>query len=74
MRQQLRLRVLLPVAVLALLGAGVGAYASGGGGGGSDDPEFVVTHKAKPKPVSTLGPAAWAKQADAVCREAIAQA
>jgi hypothetical protein len=74
MRQQLRLRVLLPVAVLALLGAGVAAYASGGGGGGSDESEFVVTHRAKPKPVSTLGPTAWAKQADAVCREAIAQA
>jgi hypothetical protein len=73
MRQQLRLRVLLPVAVLALLGAGVGAYASGGGGDGSNESEFVVTHKAKPKPASTLGPAVWAKQANAVCREAIAQ-
>jgi uncharacterized protein (DUF4415 family) len=29
MRQQLRLRVLLPVAVLGLLGAGFGAYATG---------------------------------------------
>lgn len=31
MRQQLRLRVLLPVAVLGLLGAGYGAFAYGGG-------------------------------------------
>src|SRR5436189_6211573 len=30
MRSQLRLRVLLPVAVLALLGLGVGAFAFGG--------------------------------------------
>jgi hypothetical protein len=30
MRQQLRLRVLVPVAVLGLLGAGFGAYAMGG--------------------------------------------
>jgi hypothetical protein len=33
MRQQLRLRVILPVAVLGLLGAGFGAYATGGSGG-----------------------------------------
>jgi hypothetical protein len=66
MRQQLRLRVILPVAVLALLGAGVGAYATGGGGGG-DDSEFVVTHEAKPRSADLVPPAVWAKRANAVC-------
>jgi hypothetical protein len=67
MRHQLRLRVVLPVAVLALLGAGVGAYASGGGGGGSEGSEFVVTHTSKPKASSGVSPALWAKKANAAC-------
>ena len=66
MRQQLRLRVVLPVAVLAALGAGVGAYATGGGGR-HDGSEFVVNHEAKPKSADLVPPAVWAKKADAVC-------
>jgi hypothetical protein len=69
MRQQLRLRVVLPVAVLALLGAGIGAYASGGGGGDSEGSEFVVTHKTKPKPAAGVAPAVWARKANAVCAQ-----
>jgi hypothetical protein len=38
MRQQLRLRVILPVAVLGLLGAGFGAYATGGS---AEDPAVL---------------------------------
>jgi hypothetical protein len=71
MRQQLRPRVILPVAVLALLGAGVGAYATGGGGGGGDAAsEFVVTHKAKAKAAELVPAAVWARKANAVCRDA----
>lgn len=71
MRQQLRLRVVLPVAVLALLGAGIGAYASGGGG--SEGSEFVVTHKTKPKAAPGVAPAVWARKANAICSKADAQ-
>jgi hypothetical protein len=70
MRQQLRPRVVLPVAVLALLGAGVGAYATGGGGSDDGSSEFVVTHKKKPKAAELVSAAAWARQANAICRNA----
>jgi hypothetical protein len=70
MRQQLRPRVILPVAVLALLGAGVGAYATGGGGGDGGSSEFVVTHKAKPKPPELVPAAVWTRKANAICSDA----
>jgi len=70
MRQQLRLRVLLPVAVLGLLGVGYGAFAYGQG---PDVPESIpvpttteaaptpkpkAKHKATPKPKAKPKPAA----------------
>jgi hypothetical protein len=52
MRQQLRLRVLLPVAVLGLLGAGFGAYATGRPASAEPlppaPPSATTTHAAKP--------------------------
>ena len=50
MRQRLRLNVLLPVAVLGLLGAGFGAFAMGG----PDVPESLpVTHPTSSGAVDT---------------------
>ncbi len=51
MRQQLRLRVLLPVALLGLLGAGFGAYATGGPASAEPlppGPAATTTEAAKP--------------------------
>jgi hypothetical protein len=56
MRQQLRLNVLIPVAVLGLLGAGFGAYAMGGAPG---------TDPVAAPPVTTTAPAAPAAPAKA---------
>ncbi|HEX2044321.1 MAG TPA: hypothetical protein VHF23_01700 [Gaiellaceae bacterium] len=77
MRQQLRLRVLLPVAVLGLLGAGFGAYATG------RPPEERVPG---PAPVTTtaaeeaapgkrkgVAPKEWARGMEALCVEADAE-
>jgi hypothetical protein len=50
MRQQLRLNVLIPVAVLGLLGAGFGAYAMGGPGAPESLP---VTHPTSSDAVDT---------------------
>ncbi|MGH3032953.1 MAG: hypothetical protein ACRDON_00165, partial [Gaiellaceae bacterium] len=63
MRQQLRLRVLLPVAVLGLLGVGYGAFAYGQG---PDVPESIpvaapTTTEAAPKPKSKAKPKATPK-------------
>lgn len=70
MRQQLRLRVLLPLAVLGLLGAGFGAYAFG------QAPEPAptslpptTTAAAKPKAGGAVDAAAWAKQMNALCAQ-----
>lgn len=69
MRQQLRLRVLLPVAVLGLLGVGYGAFAYGQG---PDVPESIAVPapttteaapKPKPKPKATAKPKAKPKPA-----------
>ena len=69
MRSQLRLRVLLPVAVLGLLGIGVGAFAMGGPPGGAGvDTTPATTTTAPPPPNTTL--AAWADQADKLCAKA----
>ena len=54
MRQQLRLRVLLPVAVLALLGAGVGAFAYGKPPA-DDASAYVTTHAEKPAKKNASG-------------------
>jgi hypothetical protein len=74
MRQQLRLRVLLPVAVLGLLGVGYGAFAYGQG---PDVPESIpvptttqaaptpkpkAKHKATPKPKPVQNPTLSALQ------------
>jgi hypothetical protein len=74
MRQQLRLRVLLPVAVLGLLGAGFGAYAFG------QPPEVpsalpaatTTTTSPSAEPGEVDGKA-WAEQVNALCTQAIAQ-
>ena len=49
MRQQLRLRVLVPVAVLGLLGAGFGAFAMGGPAA----PESIPVHPTSSVAVDT---------------------
>jgi hypothetical protein len=49
MRQQLRLRVLVPVAVLGLLGAGFGAFAMGGPAA----PESIPVHPTSSSAVDT---------------------
>jgi hypothetical protein len=68
MRSQLRLRVVLPVAVLGLLGLGVGAFAMGGppDGGAAGIESTTVTTTAKeppPEPLSRV----WAKEANKLC-------
>jgi hypothetical protein len=69
MASQLRLHVLLPLAFLGLLGAGLGVYTMGkapGGGGNDAGVPLVTTHadKSKPAPQTTNE---WAKKADAWC-------
>jgi hypothetical protein len=71
MRQQLRLRVLLPLAVLGLLGAGFGAYAFGQAPEpAATPPPPTTTAGAKPaakKAGSAVDAAVWAKQVNALC-------
>jgi hypothetical protein len=79
MRQQVRLNVLIPVAVLGLLGAGFGAWAMGGGSPSSvpaPAPAVTTTGAApaaptppKPKP-GTVTPDVWSAGANAVCQTA----
>src|SRR5918992_2301766 len=71
MRSQLRLRVLLPVAVLGLLGMGDGAFAMGGPPGGAGAPTTAATTTAPappPPPTTTL--AGWAAEANKLCAQA----
>ena len=74
MRQQLRLRVLLPLAVLGLLGAGFGAYAFGQAPEPAATP-LPPTTTAAAKPAATpraggaVDAAAWAKQVNALCAQ-----
>jgi hypothetical protein len=78
MRQQLRLNVLIPVAVLGLLGAGFGAYAMGGAPG-PDPVAAPVTTTAPAAPAPPAKPAkagavtaeAWATGANELCRKAL---
>lgn len=69
MRQQPRLRVLLPIAVLGLLGAGFGAYAFGQAPEPGSAPPVATT--TAPEPAPAVGRAveadAWAEQVDALC-------
>jgi hypothetical protein len=68
LRSNLRPRVLLPTAILASLGIGVGAFAfSGtpGGGGGGALPPIVQPAKKSEEPAATL--AQWRKDANGIC-------
>lgn len=68
MRSQFRLRVVLPVAVLGLLGLGVGAFAMGGPPGGpAGAPSTTATTTAKEPVAEPLTVAIWAKRADKLC-------
>lgn len=72
MRSQLRPRVLLPTAVLALLGIGVGAFAFSGTPG-SDVATPTLKRPAKTAAAGVTR-AAWAKQANAICADLNADA
>jgi hypothetical protein len=75
MRQHLRLRVLLPVAVLGLLGAGFFAWASGGPAAPSSQPVTPLpttttapTEPAPgPNPTGAVDAKEWAERANALC-------
>jgi uncharacterized protein YkuJ len=72
LRSNLRLRVLLPTAILALGGMGVGAFAFTATPGGSGEPlspsNRPATGEAAPAtPAARVSRARWAKQANAVC-------
>jgi hypothetical protein len=70
MRSQFRLRVILPVAVLGLLGLGVGAFAMGDPpeGGTPATGSTTVTTAKEPPPQVSLD--AWVDQADKLCAKA----
>jgi hypothetical protein len=69
MASQLRLHVLLPLALLGLIGAAFGVYTMGKapGGGGDAGVPLITTHpdKAKPKPAATSEE--WVKSLEAWC-------
>ena len=68
LRSNLRPRVLLPTAILALLGVGVGAFAFSGTPGAGDDglPPVVQPSKTTAEePTASL--AAWRKSANGIC-------
>jgi hypothetical protein len=71
MASQLRLHVLLPIALLGLLGAGFGAYAVGNKPAGSDPSgvPLITTHPDKSKPAHQQKPddADWVKGLQAWC-------
>src|SRR5918995_4411741 len=70
MRSQLRLRVILPVAVLGLLGLGVGAFAMGGppdSGAPVTGSTTVTTTGTEPPEGQTLSRAEWATQLNKLC-------
>ena len=72
-RQNLRLRVLLPTAVIALLGVGVGAFAFTGTPD-STDPIAPLAGKrdASPKSAPAVSRGRWARQANVICRQVTA--
>ena len=67
MKANLRPKVLLPTAVLALLGIAVGAYAFSGTPGGGEAPAPLPKHNAAP--AADVKRTEWAKQANAICRD-----
>ncbi len=67
MKVNLRPRVLLPTAVLALLGIAVGAFAFSGTPG-SDTPNTPLPPY-KAAPATDVTRSAWAKQANVICRD-----
>jgi hypothetical protein len=67
MKVNLRPRVLLPTAVLALLGIAVGAFAFSGTPGGGTPNTPLPVHKAAP--ATDVTRSAWAKQANVICRD-----
>jgi hypothetical protein len=72
LRSNLRLRVLLPTAVLALGGVGAGAFAFTGTPGESGEPVAAIQRPAKraagqAAPAASVSRARWVKQANAVC-------
>jgi hypothetical protein len=76
MRQQLRLRVLLPLAVLGLLGAGFGAYAFGQApepASGPLPPTTTAAAPAKPMAPGAVGRKAWAAEVNALCATAVSE-
>jgi len=82
MKARLRPRVLLPTALVALAGAGVGAYAFGGSpplAGDDPLPSATATGGAngtltKNAPAASVSATTWAKQANALCRTALKEA
>jgi hypothetical protein len=70
MRSQLRVRVLLPVAVLGLLGMGVGAFAMGGPPGSGAPLTVPSTTTTPTEPPAPLSRATWAARANKVCAKA----
>ena len=76
MRQQLRLRVLLPLAVLGLLGAGFGAYAFGQAPEPASaplPPTTTAAAPASPKAPGPVGRKAWAAEVNALCAAALSE-
>jgi hypothetical protein len=71
MASHFRLRVLLPVAVLGILGLGVGAFAFGrgpvSGGGETPGPLPPLTGTTTPAPRNNAELVAWANKADTWC-------
>jgi hypothetical protein len=74
LRSNLRLRVLLPTAVLALAGVGVGAFAFTGTPGSGDEPLPTIRRPAQREaaqapPVAAVSRIRWAKQANGICAQ-----
>ena len=68
MKSKLRLRILLPAGILALLTLGFGAFALTGTSGGDDAPLPPIKSSAKKAaPAPSISRSAWAKQANAIC-------
>jgi hypothetical protein len=78
MRSQLRVRVTLPVAVLGLLGIGVGAFAMGGppegSGAPATTPATTATTTEKDPSAERVSRAAWAARANRLCAKANSEA
>lgn len=67
-KSKLRLRILLPAGILALLTLGLGAFAFTGTPGGDEGATPVLKSPAKKAPAApSISRSAWAKQANAIC-------